>query len=154
MPKIDIDALPRRTACGYPVPFDAPCMGRIRRRLGDAAGLQDFGVNLLELPPGVWSSQRHWHTAEDEFVWVLEGEVVLIDDAGEHVLRAGECAGFAKGDGNGHHLVNRSDATVRCLEIGSRKPDDDACNYPDIDMYLQRGAGFTHKDGSPYPPRG
>lgn len=150
MPRIDIGSLPRRVGSSYPAPFDEPCRHRVRRRLGDAGGLTDFGVNLLELPPGAWSSQRHWHTAEDEFVWVLEGEVTLIDDQGERVLHAGDCAAFAKGDGNGHHFVNRSDAVVRCLEVGSRKPDDDACDYPDIDMHLRRGKGFTHKDGTPW----
>lgn len=152
MPKIDVENVPRRTGCGYPPPFDGPCRLRIRQRLGDAGGLTDFGVNLLELAPGAWSSQRHWHTAEDEFVWVLEGEVTLIDDAGEHVLHAGDCAAFARGDRNGHHFVNRSDAIVRCLEVGSRRPDADSCDYPDIDLRIGPGedAGYTHKDGVPY----
>jgi uncharacterized cupin superfamily protein len=155
MPKINIESLPRRTGCGYPAPFDQPCTGRVRRRLGDAGGLTDFGVNLLELPPGAWSSQRHWHSAEDEFVWVLEGEVTLIDDLGEHVMRVGEGAAFPKGDANGHHLVNRSDAPVRCLEIGSRKLDEDACDYPDVDLRIGPGrdVGYVHKNGSPYPTR-
>lgn len=153
MPKIDIDAAPARTGSGYPTPFDEPCRERVRHRLGDAGGLTDFGVNLLELPPGAWSSQRHWHTAEDEFVWVLEGEVTLIDDAGEHLLHAGDCAAFARGDANGHHLVNRSSASVRVLEIGSRKPEEDAASYPGIDLHIGPGreAGFTHLDGTPYP---
>ncbi|HEX7369645.1 MAG TPA: cupin domain-containing protein [Rhodanobacteraceae bacterium] len=152
MPKIDIDAVPRRTGCTYPVPFDQPCLDRARQQLGNAGNLTDFGVNLLELSPGAWSSQRHWHSAEDEFVWVLQGEVTLIDDAGEHVLRAGDCAAFPKGDGNGHHLVNRSDTTVRCLEIGTRKPDQDDVDYSDIDLHIGpgRGAGYTHKNGTPY----
>ncbi|TAN04421.1 MAG: cupin domain-containing protein [Rhodanobacteraceae bacterium] len=156
MPKIDIDALPRRTGCGYPPPFDQPCHGRARTPLGDAGGLTDFGVNLLELPPGGWSSQRHWHSAEDEFVWVLEGEVVLIDDQGEHAMRAGDCATFRKGDPNGHHLVNRSGQPARCLEVGSRKPDDDACDYPDVDLYIGPGhdAGYVHKNQEPYPTKG
>ena len=153
MAKIDIESLPRRTGSGYPAPFDQPCRGRARIRLGDAGGLTDFGVNLLELQPGAWSSQRHWHSAEDEFVWVLEGQITLIDNDGECVLRAGACAAFPKGDRNGHHLVNRSKAVVRCLEIGSRKPDDDDCDYSDIDLHLRRGEGFTHKDGTPYPTR-
>ncbi|MBS0383392.1 MAG: cupin domain-containing protein [Proteobacteria bacterium] len=156
MPRIDIEALPRRTGCGYPPPFDQPCRGRARRRLGDAGGLTDFGVNLLELQPGAWSSQRHWHSAEDEFVWVLEGAVTLIDDQGEHVMHAGDCAAFARGDGNGHHLVNRSNAVVRCLEVGSRKPDEDASDYPDVDLRIGPGgnAGYAHKDGTPYPSKG
>ncbi len=153
MPKIDIDSSPRRVGASYPAPFDQPCLNRVRHRLGDAGGLTDFGVNLLELPPGAWSSQRHWHSAEDEFVYVLSGEVTLIDDAGEHVLRAGECAAFPKGDGNGHHLVNRSDSTVLCLEIGSRNGSD-VCSYSDIDLSIgDRAKGYTHKDGTPYPRR-
>lgn len=156
MPKIDIGSSRRRTGSSYPAPFGLPCAARVRHRLGDAGGLADFGVNLLELPTGAWSSQRHWHSAEDEFVWVLEGDVTLIDDAGEHVLHAGDCAAFPKGDANGHHFVNRSNATVRCLEVGSRKPNEDACDYPDIDLRIGPGrdAGFTHKNGKPFPSRG
>lgn len=153
MPRLDLDAIARHTGSGYPPPFDRPCLRRTRQRLGDAGGLSDFGVNLLELQPGAWSSQRHWHSAEDEFVWVLEGEVTLIDDAGEQVLHAGDCAAFAKGVRNGHHLVNRSQSIARCLEVGSRKPDEDACDYPDIDLCIGPGRanGYTHKDGTPYP---
>jgi len=152
MSRIHIETLPRHTGCGYPTPFDKPCLARARTRLGDAGGLNDFGVNLLELQPGAWSSQRHWHSAEDEFVWVLEGEVTLIDNDGEHLLRAGECAAFPKGDRNGHHLINRSAAIVRCLEVGSRKPEEDACDYPDVDLHIGPGrdAEFTHKDGTPF----
>ncbi|HJU08820.1 MAG TPA: cupin domain-containing protein [Rhodanobacteraceae bacterium] len=152
MPKIDIESIERRTGSSYPAPFDQPCAARVRRRLGDAGGLTDFGVNLLELPPGAWSSQRHWHSAEDEFVWVLSGEVVLVDDSGETVLRSGDCAAFPKNDGNGHHLINRSAEVARCLEVGTRKPDEDACGYSDIDMHIgpSREAGYTHKDGTPY----
>src|SRR6185312_6802234 len=106
MPKIDIAAVPERKGGGYPKPFNAPLAGRVRQRLGNAAGLKDFGVNLMRLPPGGWSSQRHWHSHEDELVYVLEGEVVLVEDGGETVLRAGDCAGFPKGSGNGHHLIN------------------------------------------------
>lgn len=155
MPEIDIEATPRHTGCGYPAPFDQQFAGRARRQLGNAGGLTDFGVNLLDLPPGAWSSQRHWHSAEDEFVWILEGEVVLIDDTGEHVLRAGSCATFAKGDSNGHHLVNRSAAVVKVLEVGSRRPDEDVCRYRDIDLQIGPGrdAGYTHKDATPYPAR-
>lgn len=155
MPRIDIEPLPRRTGSSYPAPFDQPCLARTRRQLGDAGGLTDFGVNLLELAPGAWSSQRHWHSAEDEFVWVLEGEVVLVDDTGEHLMHAGECAAFAKGDANGHRLVNRSDATTTVLEVGSRRPDEDVCRYPDIDLRIGPGrdAGYVHKDGTPYPSK-
>lgn len=122
MPRIDLSAVPERRGSGYPRPFDAPCAQRIRQRLGDAGGLRDFGVNLMRVPPGGWSSQRHWHSDEDEFVYVLEGELVMIEDGGETVLRAGDCAAFPKNSGNGHHLVNRSDAVAVYLEVGSRSP--------------------------------
>src|SRR3974390_3102526 len=107
MPKIDVSAAPMRTGCGYPPPFNEPCMDRVRRRVGDAGGLTQFGVNLLELAPGAWSSQRHWHSDEDEFVYVISGELVLITERGEEMLRAGDCAAFPKGAADGHHLVNR-----------------------------------------------
>jgi uncharacterized cupin superfamily protein len=150
MGKINLTAAAVRIGSGYPAPFDQPCKDRKRARLGDVAGLTQFGVNLLRLPPGAWSSQRHWHSAEDEFVWVLEGEAVLVTDEGEEVLRAGDCAGFPAGVANGHHLQNRSAREVVLLEIGSRRPGEDACDYPDVDMVMKPGAGFTHRDGRPY----
>src|ERR1700752_2777455 len=133
MPKIDIAAVLTRKGSGYPSPFDAPCAARTRRRLGDAGGLRDFGVNLMTLPPGGWSSQRHWHSDEDEFVYVLEGELTLIEDAGETVLRAGDCAAFARNSGNGHHMINKSGTTAVYLEVGSRSPAD-VTTCSDIDM--------------------
>ncbi|MDE1921983.1 MAG: cupin domain-containing protein [Gammaproteobacteria bacterium] len=151
--RLDLDAIPTHQGSGYPAPFHEPCLARLRQRLGDAAGLTDFGVNLLRLPPGAWSSQRHWHMAEDEFVWVLQGEVVLVTDAGEETLRAGECAGFKAGVRDGHHLQNRSSHGAVLLEVGARKPDDEG-EYPDIDMRFRRGdRAFTHRDGAPYPKR-
>ena len=151
MPKIDLAAVPERKGAGYPKPFDAPCASRTRRRLGDAGGLQDFGVNLMTLPPGGWSSQRHWHSDEDEFVYVLEGELALVEDDGETPLKAGECAAFPKGSGNGHHLQNRSAAMAVYLEVGSRQPDD-LTTCSDIDMKSSNADGrFVHKDGTPYP---
>ncbi|MGR4867028.1 cupin domain-containing protein [Caulobacter sp. LARHSG274] len=151
MPKIDIDAAPLRVGSNYPPPFDEPCRGRRRRALGDAAGLDQFGVNLMRLPPGQWSSQRHWHSAEDEFVFVVEGEVVLVENDGETVLRAGDCAGFKAGVANGHHLQNRSDREAVLLEIGSRRPDQDNCAYPDIDMVARAGEDFyRRRGGTPY----
>ena len=152
MPKIDIAAALTRTGSGYPAPYDEPCKARRRQKLGDAAGLTQFGVNLLTLPPGVWSSQRHWHSKEDEFVWVVEGEVMLIDNDGEHLLRAGDCAGFRSGDPNGHHLVNRSDRDAKVLEVGTRLPDgSEFVDYPDADMVLLEGSDRTHhRDGTPY----
>lgn len=155
MPRIDPDTAPRRDGTAYPAPFDEPCRARRRTKLGDAVGLTQFGVNRLELPPGAWSAQRHWHTAEDEFVWVVEGEVVLIEDAGETVMRAGDCAGFPAGQAKGHHLVNRSDQRAVLLEVGTRRPDEDAVDYPDIDMTWTGGdACYRHRDGTPYPSSG
>lgn len=152
MPKIDIAAIPARQGCGYPSPFAQPCAARTRRRLGDGGGLSDFGVNLMTLPPGGWSSQRHWHSHEDEFVYVLEGELELVEDHARTVLRAGECAAFPKGTGNGHHLINASSTAAVYLEVGSRSPDD-LTTCSDIDMMSSNADGrFVHKDGSPYPP--
>jgi len=152
MPKIDIHTVLARQGSGYPSPFDVPCAVRTRRRLGDAGGLGDFGINLMTLPPGGWSSQRHWHSHEDEFVYVLEGELTLVEDGGETMLRAGECAAFPKGTGDGHHLINKSLALAVYLEVGSRNPHD-LTTYSDIDMMLSADADdrFVHKDGTPYP---
>ncbi len=151
--RIDLNAVAVITGSRYPPPFDVPCAARARQRLGDAANLTDFGVNLLRLPAGTWSSQRHWHSAEDEFVFVLEGEVVLVTEAGEESLRAGDCAGFKAGVRDGHHLQNRSRESAVVLEIGSRKSEQDEGDYPDIDLKFLKGrAGFAHKDGTPYGP--
>ena len=149
MPKIDLAKAPVRRGTAYPKPYDAPCLERVRLRLGDAGGLTDFGVNLLTLKPGVWSSQRHWHRKEDEFVYVVSGEVALITDAGEELLRPGDCAGFPKNDGNGHHLINRSSKDALVLEIGTRSGGDFAV-YPDIDLLLDPAKGYTRADGTPY----
>ncbi len=154
MPKIDIAAVPEVKGTGYPAPFDQPCLDRVRKRLGDAGGLSQFGVTLLTLQPGTWSSQRHWHSAEDEFVYILSGEVVLNTDAGEEILRAGDCAAFPKNDGNGHHLMNKSSAPAVLLEIGTRSTDD-FCRYPGLDLQIDgKAGGFTHRDGTPYPKKG
>jgi uncharacterized cupin superfamily protein len=154
MPKIDLSAVPVRRGSGYPAPFDAPCADRTRRRLGDAGGLTDFGVNLMTLPPGGWSSQRHWHSHEDELVYVLEGELTLVEDDSETLLKAGDCATFAKNSGNGHHMINRGPATALYLEVGSRNPDD-VITCSDIDMMSPSSDGrFLHKDGTPYPGQG
>lgn len=154
MKKIDVSAIKASLGSGYPAPYDEPVRQRRRLRLGDVARLTRFGVNLVRLPPGTWSSQRHWHTAEDEFVYILEGEAVLVSDAGEEVLRAGDCAGFKAGDADGHHLQNRTNADVVLIEIGSRDPEHDGVDYPDIDLTIRSGTrSFLHKDGTPYPPR-
>jgi uncharacterized cupin superfamily protein len=150
MPKIDMNAVPVLAGSGYPPPFDRPCAGRTRRRLGDAGGVRDFGVNLMTLPPGGWSSQRHWHSHEDEFVYVLEGELTLVENEGETFLRAGECAAFPKGTGNGHHLRNQGAVTAVYLEIGSRDARD-VTTCSDVDMMSSNADGrFVHKDGRPF----
>jgi uncharacterized cupin superfamily protein len=153
MPKLDLTSVAVRTGSSYPAPFDKIAAGRSRQRLGDAGGLTQFGVNLLQLPPGAWSSQRHWHSAEDEFVYVVSGEVVLVTDKGEEVLRAGDCAAFPRNTPDGHHLINKSGATAVCLEVGTRMPED-FTYYPDIDLLFDPSVGnYTHKDGTPYASR-
>ncbi len=150
MPKVDIEVVEKHLGSGYPAPFDQPCRGRVRRRLGDAGGLTDFGLNIMRLPPGNWSSQRHWHSHEDEFVYILSGEVVLIEDGGETILTAGDCAAFPKNSGNGHHMINRSDDVAAYLEVGSRHPDD-VTTCSDIDLVSANADGtWRHKDGTPY----
>lgn len=136
----------------YPPPFRAICDGRAKRALGDVFALGQFGVNLTELAPGAATAQRHWHEAEDEFVYVLAGTATLVTDAGETELPAGHCVGFPAGRADGHMIVNRTDATVRLLEIGGRATEE-AAHYPDIDLRLERRGGetrFTRKDGTPY----
>jgi uncharacterized cupin superfamily protein len=143
--------LPAGRGSDYPAPHDQPCRERIRRALGDAFGLSQFGVNLLELPPGTWSSQRHWHERQEELVYVLEGEVVLVTDEGETTLTQGMTAGFRAGTGNGHHLVNRSDRAARVIEVGTRTVEEVA-HYPDIAMMVREDAagwGYFTADGRP-----
>jgi uncharacterized cupin superfamily protein len=152
MPKIDIDALPLDRSTAYPPPFNKAVEGRARKRLGRAAGLTQFGVNICTLAPGAASSQRHWHENEDELVYVLEGEVVLSEDGGETVLKAGDAAAWKAGVPNGHCLVNRSDRVAVLIEVGTRAPTERS-DYPDIDMMAVRdetGARYTRKDGTPY----
>lgn len=152
MKKIIVTQAPTRHGTGYPPPYDKPCLERKRWKLGDAAGLTQFGVNLLRLPAGAWSSQRHWHYTEDEFVYVLQGEVVLVTDHGEETLRPGDCAGFKAGEQNGHHLQNRGREEAVLLEVGTRNPEGDGAEYPDIDLSLplHGGKAWRHKDGKPY----
>jgi uncharacterized cupin superfamily protein len=147
--KIDITKAHARSGSRYPIPFDEPYRNKTRRRLGHAAGLTQFGVNLLELGPGAWSSQRHWHAYEDEFVFVLRGPVVLVTDAGHTVLDTGDCAGFKAGERDGHHLQNRGEATTLILEVGTRNSAEPHAEYPDIDLRVN-ARGYVHKDGTPY----
>jgi uncharacterized cupin superfamily protein len=155
MPKIDIDSLPVEAVVNYPDPFHKPLEGRSRRRLGNAVGLSQFGVNLTTLTPGAWSSQRHWHRNEDEFVYVLSGELTLVENQGETVLKPGDAAGWKADGGNGHCLINRGHRDAVYLEVGTRQPHDTVV-YSDIDMRLERdatGARYLHKTGEPYPRR-
>ena len=152
MPKIDIANIPLDTSTGYPPPFNVAVEGRARKLLGNAAGLDQFGVNICTLKPGAASSQRHWQHNEDEFVYVLAGEVVLREDAGETVLKAGDAAAWKAGVANGHCLTNRSDRDAVILEVGTRAPREKV-TYPDIDMLFEReGASrrYLHKNGEPY----
>jgi len=155
MPKIHVTDVPEHVGSRYPAPHDAPCRERRNRRLADAVGLSHFGVNLVTLAPGVWSSQRHWHSHEEELVYVLEGELVLVTDAGEETMRAGDVVGFPAGTRDGHHLQNRSGRDAAFLVVGSRD-DADYGEYPDIDLKFTAGrysggggAFFVKKDGTP-----
>jgi uncharacterized cupin superfamily protein len=152
MPKIDVANVKVDTFSGYPEPYRQVTLGRERKRLGNAAGLAQFGVNLTTLKPGAASSQRHWHENEDEFVYILQGEVVLVEDDGETVLKPGDAAGWKASVPNGHCLVNRSDRDVVYLEVGTRATSERA-HYSDIDMRVERdekGARYVHKNGVPY----
>lgn len=151
MKKIALDKAPTRVGTDYPPPLDEPCATRTRTKLGDAAGLTQFGVNLLRLPAGTWSAQRHWHHTEDEFVYVLEGEPVLVTDSGEEKLGPGDCVGFKAGVKDGHHIQNRSDKEAVLLEVGTRNPKGDGVVYPDVDLDLHLNEeDYRHKDGTPY----
>lgn len=148
MPKIDVGGVVSRKGSNYPEPFRNKAPNRIKQRLGEAAGLSAFGVNLVRLPPGEWSSQRHWHSQEEEFIYVLEGTLTMITDAGEETLEAGDCAGFPAGAPDGHHFINRGLTDAVYLEVGSRDPDD-VVRYPDVDLHMTK-AGYFRKDGSAY----
>jgi len=143
MPKLDLDAIPWTNATGYPPPYDAPMAKRHYRRLAPAAGLTDFGVSHVVLEPGGISSQRHWHEGEDEFLVMLSGEAVLVENEGETPLGPGDCVAWAKGVANGHQVVNRADQP--CIFIVVGLPAASACHYPDIDLHLPAGGPFTRK---------
>jgi uncharacterized cupin superfamily protein len=156
MPKIDIAKAKVRTEGVYPQPWRGVTNGREKAVLGNVAGLSQFGVNLTRLKPGAASALRHWHEQEDEFVYVLEGELTLIEDGGETVLRAGDAAGFKAGVANGHHLVNKSQRDALYLEVGTRAMRERG-HYPGLDLIYHKdenGVRFTHLSGEPYPKDG
>jgi uncharacterized cupin superfamily protein len=151
-PALDPATVEPRTASGYPEPYRSRCLPREKRPLGSALGLTRIGINLTTLPPGKESSMRHWHTLEEEFVYVVSGEVVLVTDAGEQTLVAGMCAGFTAGSGDGHQLVNRGSQPAVYLEISNREPGDTA-HYPDVDLMfhgVDAAVKFTRKNGSKF----
>lgn len=154
MRRIDVSKLEPIVGCKYPPPFDEPCKTRSVRRIAAAGQLTQFGVNHVTVPPGAWASQRHWHAHEDELVYVLEGELTLVTDAGEELLRPGDAAAFVAGERDGHHLQNRSGENAVFLVVGTRV-DSDHGEYPDIDLVFKPGrysggGGYAHKDGTPY----
>jgi len=153
MSRLDLSSIPVRTGTGYPDPFAEAVNGRSRQALGEAGGLTQFGANLIELQPGAASSQRHWHSHEDEFVMVVSGELTLVTDEGETLMRAGDCAAFPAGRPNGHHLINRGWGIGLFLVVGSCNKEDRA-EYPDIDLvYDGKTDSYFHRDGTPYPKR-
>ena len=148
MPIVDLSAIEESNRTGYPSPFDEEVAGRWYRRLAPATGLTAFGASHVRLEPGAWSSQRHWHEGEDELLVMIEGEAVLVEDEGETVLRAGDCAVFPKDVANGHHLINRSDAPCTFVAIDSRIGEGD-CHSPDVDLHYDAKSGrMVRKDGS------
>ena len=162
MPRIDIAAAPVKTSSIYPEPYAAQMAGRSSQRLGEAAGLTQFGVNIVTLQPGAVASLRHWHLREDEFAMVVDGDLILIEDDGETPMRPGDCAAWKAGVANGHRFINRSDSTARFLVVGS-KATDEVVSYSDVDMKISLEGGkprFTHHDGSDWsgprdlPPKG
>ena len=148
MPKIDLDAIEQVNRTGYPSPFNQQVAGRWYRRLAPATGLNDFGVSQVVLKPGAWSSQRHWHDGEDEFLVMLSGEAVLVEDDGRTLLRAGDCCAWPKGSTNGHHLINESDEDCSFLCMSGGK--NSGGGYSDIDMIFTTEGTFAHRDGTPY----
>ena len=148
MPKLELDKIEQTNRTGYPPPFDSDVAGRWYRRLAPAGDLTQFGVSQVTLKPGAWSSQRHWHDEEDEFLVMLGGEAVLVEDDGRTVLRPGDCAAFPAGVTNGHHLRNESDSDCTFIVVGSDAGG--AGGYSDIDMMFTDGGKYVHKDGGAY----
>ncbi len=152
-PALDPTTVEAQTGANYPEPFKENVKEREKRMVGDVLGLTQFGVNIVRLAPGVMSSQRHCHSHEDEFVIVLSGELALVTDGGEQILGPGMVAGFPAGNGDGHHLINRTDEGAVYLEIGTRDEANDDVDYSDIDLIRRKKDGkrvFFHKDGTPY----
>ena len=154
MPKIDRSTIDVRTGSAYPAPFNEPCLARRSERLSDAGGLTQFGVHRVVLSPGAWSSQRHWHTNEDELVYILEGRPVLVDDQGDTQLEPGDVTTHAAGEPNGHHMINRTEQDVVYLIVGLRNPEKGSGHYPDVDLQIPANGTatrqFTNKQGVPY----
>jgi uncharacterized cupin superfamily protein len=151
-PALDPSTVPAVTGSAYPEPFRSRVSSRRKQKLGEALGLKNFGVNLTTIPPGAVSALRHWHTHEDEFIYIVRGELTLVTNNGEQRLTAGMCAGFPAGKADGHCLVNRTDRDAVYLEVGDRRPDD-AVTYPDDDILgraTPQGRRFSRKDGTPY----
>ena len=154
MPKVDIAKVPVKSGTFYPAQFQAECKGRHKQALGDAIGLTQFGVNITRIEPGQTSALRHWHEQEDEFVYMLQGELVLAENAGEVVLKAGDAAGFKAGSGVAHRLINRSNRDAVYFEVGTRAKTE-RVHYPDVDLELvrdEKGRRYQRRNGEPYPP--
>jgi uncharacterized cupin superfamily protein len=154
MPKVDIAKVPAKSGTFYPAQFQAECKGRHKQALGDAIGLTQFGVNITRIEPGQTSALRHWHEQEDEFIYMLEGELVLAENDGEVGLKAGDAAGFKAGSGVAHRLINRSNRDAVYFEVGTRAKTE-RVHYPDVDLELvrdEKGRRYQRRNGEPYPP--
>jgi uncharacterized cupin superfamily protein len=152
MPKVDIAKVPVKSGTFYPAQFQAECRGRHKQAIGDAAGLTQFGVNITRISPGAASALRHWHEQEDEFIYLLEGELVLVENDGETVLKPGDAAGFKAGSGNAHRLINRGTLDAVYFEVGTRAKAE-RVHYPDVDLVMERddkSRRYLHRSGEPY----
>jgi uncharacterized cupin superfamily protein len=152
MPKVDIAKVPVKSGSFYPAPFQTEHKGRHKQALGNVAGLTQFGINISRIETGQSSALRHWHEREDEFIYVVEGELTLIENDGEVVLKAGDAAGFKAGSGIAHKLENRSKKDAVYFEVGTRAKSE-RVHYPDVDLVMVRdaqGRRYTHKNGEPY----